>query len=391
MWISKRSDIKPQGVHSPNGWQAVDATPQELSDDQNQMGPASVAFVSKSIHERCYDTQFVKSEVNADIKIYLFQGNTEKEALEHPKYVDAKGDRSYYKGLKYLDDPHGDTFNTVGCLIYTKKIGPISKTCSTNSAKCKKDIDDITWKKKQPYLHGGYKTKKLAPGIPTEDTDTATCTYGSQREEADHSDRAMEPDRFVSIQALLRGKNSKGNKRTLSERLQEEEDGNEIEYDEPLPKRRAETDDAMAVDEKEVTSNNIEISFNAKIRAPVIIGQEHKLSVQVTNNNEDDIDVVVSFSGIALDYRGVPLIRHELRTKKVPWRIVMQGRQTIARVSKTIASGATEDIGLVVPSIRAGSISGGSNKFIRWTVSTNVKGSTATDGALPHEFSARLV
>ena len=37
MWISKRSDIKPHGVHSPNGWQAVDATPQELSDDQNQM------------------------------------------------------------------------------------------------------------------------------------------------------------------------------------------------------------------------------------------------------------------------------------------------------------------------------------------------------------------
>lgn len=49
-----------------NGWQAIDATPQELSDDVHRCGPASVAAVKMGEILRPYDNGFLFSEVNAD-------------------------------------------------------------------------------------------------------------------------------------------------------------------------------------------------------------------------------------------------------------------------------------------------------------------------------------
>ena len=53
-----------------NGWQTLDATPQELSNGKFQMGPASVKEVQNGTSD-CYDTDFVIGEVNGDIKLYV--------------------------------------------------------------------------------------------------------------------------------------------------------------------------------------------------------------------------------------------------------------------------------------------------------------------------------
>ena len=53
-----------------NGWQAVDSTPQELSNGKFQMGPASVKEVQRGESD-CYDTDFVIGEVNGDIKLFV--------------------------------------------------------------------------------------------------------------------------------------------------------------------------------------------------------------------------------------------------------------------------------------------------------------------------------
>ena len=52
-----------------NGWQTLNATPQELSNGKFQMGPASVKEVQNGTSD-CYDTDFVIGEVNGDIKLY---------------------------------------------------------------------------------------------------------------------------------------------------------------------------------------------------------------------------------------------------------------------------------------------------------------------------------
>mmetsp|Transcript_49079 Transcript_49079/g.116818 ORF Transcript_49079/g.116818 Transcript_49079/m.116818 type:complete len:671 (-) Transcript_49079:34-2046(-) len=73
---------RPELPGDCNGWQAVDATPQEASGGLYQMGPAPVAAVKRG--QRClYDTDFVIAEVNADIKVFRKtpQGTFELEAV----------------------------------------------------------------------------------------------------------------------------------------------------------------------------------------------------------------------------------------------------------------------------------------------------------------------
>lgn len=49
-----------------NGWQAIDATPQEISDDMYRVGPASVVAVKQAEIKKPYDCKFLYAEVNAD-------------------------------------------------------------------------------------------------------------------------------------------------------------------------------------------------------------------------------------------------------------------------------------------------------------------------------------
>lgn len=51
------------------GWNAVDATPQELSDGEFQMGPAPLSAVSGNTGGK-YDVDFVYAEVDADVKYF---------------------------------------------------------------------------------------------------------------------------------------------------------------------------------------------------------------------------------------------------------------------------------------------------------------------------------
>ncbi|KAK3873095.1 hypothetical protein Pcinc_021851 [Petrolisthes cinctipes] len=64
VWM-KRKDLGEKY----NGWQAVDATPQEESDGQYRCGPSSLVAIKAGEVQRPYDVPFVFAEVNAD-KLY---------------------------------------------------------------------------------------------------------------------------------------------------------------------------------------------------------------------------------------------------------------------------------------------------------------------------------
>ena len=71
-----RPDLGP----TYGGWQALDATPQEISSHSRNyvVGPASLVAI-KDGQDLKYDNEFVISEVNADIKYYY---ETEKGKFE---------------------------------------------------------------------------------------------------------------------------------------------------------------------------------------------------------------------------------------------------------------------------------------------------------------------
>jgi transglutaminase 1 len=74
VWM-ERPDVVPGGEYG--GWQAIDATPQEESDDMYRCGPASVAAVKRGEVLRPYDSAFVFSEVNADKVFWRYYGPTQ--------------------------------------------------------------------------------------------------------------------------------------------------------------------------------------------------------------------------------------------------------------------------------------------------------------------------
>lgn len=57
-----------------HGWQVIDSTPQELSEDAYRCGPASVAAVKRAELQRPYDINFVFAEVNADKVFWRYNG-----------------------------------------------------------------------------------------------------------------------------------------------------------------------------------------------------------------------------------------------------------------------------------------------------------------------------
>lgn len=57
-----------------NGWQVIDATPQEESDGQYRCGPAPLAAIKKGEIKRPYDVPFVFAEVNADKLFWKYRG-----------------------------------------------------------------------------------------------------------------------------------------------------------------------------------------------------------------------------------------------------------------------------------------------------------------------------
>ncbi|XP_077582994.1 protein-glutamine gamma-glutamyltransferase E [Stigmatopora nigra] len=76
VWVEswmKRPDLKAGGDY--DGWQVLDATPQEPSDGLYQCGPASVSAVFRGETELPYDVPFVFAEVNADCVDWLVKAD----------------------------------------------------------------------------------------------------------------------------------------------------------------------------------------------------------------------------------------------------------------------------------------------------------------------------
>lgn len=63
-----RSDLD-NNLMTNAGWQVIDATPQEQSDEMYRCGPASIKAVKRGDILKPFDANFVFSEVNAD-KVY---------------------------------------------------------------------------------------------------------------------------------------------------------------------------------------------------------------------------------------------------------------------------------------------------------------------------------
>ncbi|CAN9512634.1 unnamed protein product [Ophioblennius macclurei] len=77
-WFT-RPDLSKDGEY--DGWQVLDATPQETSGGVYRCGPVPVKAVKKGATDVTYDTPFVYAEVNADCIDWLVVGEGEKDIL----------------------------------------------------------------------------------------------------------------------------------------------------------------------------------------------------------------------------------------------------------------------------------------------------------------------
>ena len=93
------------------GWQALDATPQEVSKQSGTMvtGPASVRAVKDGL-DMLYDTKFVTSEVNADILYHVQQEDSSFVVID-------------------------SNLTRVGALVATKAVGYFAMNDITNEYK----------------------------------------------------------------------------------------------------------------------------------------------------------------------------------------------------------------------------------------------------------------
>uniref|UniRef100_A0A8D0F6F3 protein-glutamine gamma-glutamyltransferase n=1 Tax=Strix occidentalis caurina TaxID=311401 RepID=A0A8D0F6F3_STROC len=73
--------IRPDLGTSYNGWQVLDATPQEQSKGLFQCGPASVIAIKEGDVDLDYDTLFVYTEVNADCNRWIIYNDGTKKRV----------------------------------------------------------------------------------------------------------------------------------------------------------------------------------------------------------------------------------------------------------------------------------------------------------------------
>ncbi|KGL99870.1 Protein-glutamine gamma-glutamyltransferase 6, partial [Charadrius vociferus] len=73
--------IRPDLGGSYNGWQVLDATPQEQSRGLFQCGPASVRAIKEGDVDLDYDTLFVYTEVNADCNRWIVYNDGTKKRV----------------------------------------------------------------------------------------------------------------------------------------------------------------------------------------------------------------------------------------------------------------------------------------------------------------------
>ncbi|PAA94585.1 hypothetical protein BOX15_Mlig026787g1 [Macrostomum lignano] len=85
LWM-RRPDLAENGEF--DGWQAIDATPQETSEDIYQTGPCSLNAIKRGLVNLQFDGKFVFAEVNACIKHWAIgKDGSRKEIFSDPRKV----------------------------------------------------------------------------------------------------------------------------------------------------------------------------------------------------------------------------------------------------------------------------------------------------------------
>jgi len=169
----RRPDLEGQcGRTSANGWQAVDATPQELSvSGKYECGPMPVRFIKSNCDSIGFDGEFIISEVNANTDLWVKEGT---------KWT-------FYD--RFSTDPFDD-LSTIGQQISTKKAGSDA-------------LDDITDSYKEAEPSGpGAPTKKWSPAmmVPAESTELVQLAS-----EEDHRRLAMQLQGPVKLAVTVCG------------------------------------------------------------------------------------------------------------------------------------------------------------------------------------------
>ncbi|KAG1715028.1 Annulin [Nymphon striatum] len=118
VWM-ERPDLEPE---SYGGWQAIDATPQELSDGLSRCGPAPVKAVKKGEVMKNFDVPFIFAEVNADKVYWRYSGPNQplklitKKAEEIGKHISTKAVGKFDRE----DITDNYKFNEMFCLCLTE-------------------------------------------------------------------------------------------------------------------------------------------------------------------------------------------------------------------------------------------------------------------------------
>jgi len=73
VWMA-RPDLSDNNGGDYDGFQAIDSTPQEMSDEMYRCGPASVTAVKRGEILKPYDNSFLYAEVNADKVFWRYSG-----------------------------------------------------------------------------------------------------------------------------------------------------------------------------------------------------------------------------------------------------------------------------------------------------------------------------
>eukprot|EP00434_Breviolum_minutum_P025393 symbB.v1.2.022434.t1/scaffold1980.1/size93873/12 len=273
-----------RGEEQTNGWQAVDSTPQELSNGKFQMGPASVKEVQRGESD-CYDTDFVIGEVNGDIKLFVYDVKdlndaTKIDALEKGKFVLHEGD-PLYLGLRWYTDPFGDIYNTVGFKAVTKKPGTITRKCLKNPHKCQREELDLTPLYKRCPDAQARHDAICAAG--TRDSDKRLCADPGT------------PGSFLEREAV------------------QLEDANRSIH--------------------ELTGGDVEAKFDDFVPKSIELNTPLPMRIKLANRGAEKRTVNIAITALGMDYRGMPVIHMETRRKKYAMKLPLDGEKTLLQRS----------------------------------------------------------
>jgi len=117
VWMA-RPDL-PKGF---GGWQVIDATPQEESDNVYQVGPTSVEAVRQGEVGLGYDTAFVFTEVNADVLVFVQDPRSSWGFRKIDQDTTHIGKQIVTKSVgKYFDDPSDKDWDDITYLYKNRE------------------------------------------------------------------------------------------------------------------------------------------------------------------------------------------------------------------------------------------------------------------------------